>query len=212
MAGVRGGLQTVFAIFLGLMVAAFVGVGVYTFYPPPESRLQDRFIALDRQDQAIRNGAAPEALTPEDRARMQKIADERNQLEDEQRTAREAWGRVTSIILVVFATAVMAVSLLGAPQLPVISNGLLLGGLFTMIYGVGWTIVSDSSATRFVVISIALAITLGLGYSRFARRAGSPPPQAPVASTGVSVDLEARVSRLEQRLDEAASALGSKQP
>ena len=30
-----GGLQVVFAIFLGLMVAAFVGIGVYTFYPSP---------------------------------------------------------------------------------------------------------------------------------------------------------------------------------
>jgi hypothetical protein len=103
----------------------------------------------------------------------------------------------------------MAVSLLGAPQLPVISNGLLLGGLFTMIYGVGWTIVSDSSATRFVVISVALAITLGLGYSRFARSGAAP--DAPAAATDASADLEARVARLEQRLDEAASALGSRQ-
>ena len=29
-------LKTLFAIFLGLMVTAFVGVGVYTFYPPPD--------------------------------------------------------------------------------------------------------------------------------------------------------------------------------
>lgn len=31
----------------------------------------------------------------------------------------------------------MAISLVRADQLPVISNGLLLGGVFTMLYGVG---------------------------------------------------------------------------
>ena len=32
-----GGLQTIFGIFLGLMVTAFIGVGVYTFYPSPQA-------------------------------------------------------------------------------------------------------------------------------------------------------------------------------
>ena len=30
------GLRTIFSFFLGLMLTAFAGVGVYTFYPPPE--------------------------------------------------------------------------------------------------------------------------------------------------------------------------------
>ena len=29
------GPRTIFSVFLGLMLTAFVGVGIYTFYPPP---------------------------------------------------------------------------------------------------------------------------------------------------------------------------------
>jgi len=32
-----GGLHTIFSFFLGLMVTAFVGVGVYAFHPPPQT-------------------------------------------------------------------------------------------------------------------------------------------------------------------------------
>lgn len=202
------GLQTVFAIFLGLMVAAFVGVGVDTFYPSPQAQLRDQFVALERQEQAIRNSAPADDLTAEDRERLQRLTRERNQLEDAQRLSGESWGRVTSIILIAFATLVMAISLIQAVQLPVISNGLLLGGLFTMLYGIGWIVISDSSPARFAVITAALAITIGLGYLRFVK--GGPVPgavEAGCGSTPVDAQLEARVRRLEQRLDAAASAL-----
>ena len=72
-------------------------------------------------------------------------------------------------MLILFATLVMAVSLIRSVQLKVISNGLLLGGLFSMIYGSGWTIASRDSVARFVVITFALAITIALGYLKFVR-------------------------------------------
>src|SRR5258705_7571328 len=123
------GLQTIFAFFLGLMVTSFVGVGVYTFYPSPERAFSDRLVTLNRQQQEIRNSKAPNDLTPEDRAKTQDLQKELDKIEDESRAAGETWGRRTSIILVALATLAMAVSLLRAVQLPVISNGLLLGGV-----------------------------------------------------------------------------------
>jgi hypothetical protein len=99
----------------------------------------------------------------------------------------------------------MAISLVRATQLPVVSNGLLLGCVFTMIYGVGWIIATDTSTGRFLVITAALAITLGLGYARFVRQA--PPGDRIAAGPGHADALEARVRRLEQRLDDAARAL-----
>ncbi len=82
----------------------------------------------------------------------------------------KTWARNTSIILVLFATFVMVISLVLSEQLRVISNGLLLGGLFTMLYGVGWVIFSGNSTARFVVILFALVVTLGLGYVKFVRQ------------------------------------------
>ena len=90
------GLQTIFGIFLGLMVTAFVGVGVYPFYPSPDARFRDRIERLNREEQALRNSKAQEALTSEDRARIQTITDELNKAQDANRAAGEAWGRRTA--------------------------------------------------------------------------------------------------------------------
>lgn len=209
------GLQIIFGIFLGLMVTVFIGVGVYTFHPSPQEQHQRRRVELDRQEQAIRTAKAPDDLTPADRTRLQEIQSERNRAQDVGQLAFKAWGRTTSIVLIVLATLTMAVSLVRADQLPVISNGLLMGGVFTMLYGVGWIVVTDTSTTRFVVMSAALVITLALGYLRFVRGQTTGTARGtPIASEHGLAHLEARIQRLEQRLDAAAGALarGSDRP
>ena len=211
MADVRpsGGLQTIFAFFLGLMVVAFIGVGVYTFHPPPHEALQRQIEDLHRRERTIRGARPPDALTTAERDQIQQLDRQREELGDAIELAREAWGRSTSIILVAFATLVMAVSLVRAVQLPVISNGLLLGGVFTMVYGVGWIVATDTSVARFLVMTVALLITLVLGYFRFVRRRAvateTTGPDAPALA-----DLSRRVQELEERLNGAASALASR--
>jgi uncharacterized protein HemX len=208
------GLQIIFSIFLGLMVVAFIGVGVYTFYAPPESRYDKQIQEISRKMESIQSFKDPSTLTPAQQAELRKLQDEMNALNDKQAAEREVWGRNTSIILITFATLVMAISLIRAEQLPVISNGLLLGGVFTMIYGVGWIIATGSSYARFAVMSVALVITLGLGWLRFVRvrqaqaEAGTG---AAIAVDNAAVgDLATRVAALEARVDAAASALGEK--
>lgn len=203
------GLRTAFSFFLGLMVTAFIGVGVYTFHGPPteiEAELRD----LNRQEQTIRDAAPPNQLTPDDRSQIRELSDERNRLDDAQRDLREAWGRSTSIILIALATVAMAVSLVRADQLPVISTGLLLGGVFTMLYGIGWSIATDTSMIRFVVLTVALAITLALGYVRFVRRQRARPEETDGQEASGLADLEHRVRGLEARMNDAASALGAR--
>jgi hypothetical protein len=210
--GRSAGLQTIFSIFLGLMVTAFIGVGAYTFYPPPQKELDRQIQDLNRSEQYFRNARPSEGLTATERQELQKISEERDKLADEARVAREGWGRITSIILIALATLAMAVSLVRSDQLPVISNGLLMGGVFTMIYGVGWIVATDSSVARFIVITVALAITLVLGYSRFVRGKAIPAPsrgQAIAGGEGLA-EIQQRVQDLEERMDEAANALGHK--
>lgn len=203
-----GGLQIIFSIFLGLMVTAFFGVGSYTFYPPPAPELELEIQEVNRAEQAIRNSKAPQDLTSQDRAEIQRLTDERNALFDATRAARESWGRITSIVLIFLATLTMAISLIRADELPVISNGLLLGGVFSMLYGVGWIVATDTSMARFFVMTVALAITVSLGYIRFVRRQASAAEPAGSIAAGELADLEQRVQDLEERLDQAATALG----
>ena len=213
------GLQIIFSIFLGIMVTAFIGVGVFTFYEPPEMLHEDRMTELYREQEDIQSFKGSEELTEAEKTRLREIQDELREIEDDRQAKREVWGRNTSIILIAFATLVMSISLVRADQLPVISSGLLLGGVFTMIYGVGWIIATGTSIVRFLVMTVALAITLTLGYVRFVRtrqeRAMPGGPaiaghagEIPAGDLGVLAD---RVTALERRIGAVAKALAAEE-
>jgi hypothetical protein len=203
-------LQTIFSFFLGLMVTAFIGVGVYTFYPPPEERFADDLQTLYRQQEDIQGFKDQTQFTPADREKLSTIQAGIRKIEDAQAASREVWGRNTSIVLIAFATLVMSVSLIRADQLRVISNGLLLGGLFTMLYGTGWVIATGTSQARFWVMTLALLITLGLGYLKFVRtrESGVVPAGEFEPSSAEVASLAQRVESLERRAAAAAVALG----
>jgi hypothetical protein len=207
----RDALQTIFSFFVGLMVLAFIGVGVNTFYEFPEQTYSDQEQKLFREQQNVNPKSDPSTLTPAEKAQNDRIQSEIDALQKKREAARQVWARNTSIVLVLFATLVMGISLIRSEQLRVLSNGLLLGGLFTMLYGTGWVVLSGSSWARFLVVLFALAITIGLGYLKFVRgRKAEPALAAEGASAGVELGpLEARVASLEARQVAAAAALGA---
>ncbi|MBS3957263.1 MAG: hypothetical protein KGZ40_07015 [Clostridiales bacterium] len=208
-------LQTIFSFFLGLMVLAFIGIGVNTFYPQPEQWDTPEMRELqNEQDQIYR--VTKGELSPQDERRLGEIQEEMRVLTDQTEANRQLWARNTSIVLILFATMVMGVSLVRSDQLRVISNGLLLGGLFTMVYGVGWIIFSGESVARFAVIVFALLVTLALGYLRFVHGKTSNGTGVPVFSGSPAAitmgDSDAalvlaRIEILEARVDAAAEAL-----
>jgi hypothetical protein len=209
-------LQTIFSFFLGLMVAAFIGVGVNTFYPSPGDKYAKPRQEMSRRQEALSRKAAPGNMTAAEQAQIDSLNAEQDAANEKQQAEIKDWARVTSIILVIFATLVLVVSLILSVQLRVISNGLLLGGLFTMIYGTGWAIFSGNSVTRFWVILFALIVSIGLGYAKFVR--GRRPEGTPRPGSGSAPDdaalgaISARVNALEKRAAAAAAALGGGGP
>ena len=83
-----------------------------------------------------------------------------------------------------------------------------------MLYGVGWIIATDASKARFVVMSIALVITLALGYVRFARQGKFAADTAGAAAPDAEgmADVEFRLRALEERMQEAGRVLGQAGP
>jgi len=209
-------LQTIFSFFLGLMVLAFVGVGVNTFYPQPAETNQKAMQDLSRKMEALNTKSSNRTMTATETAELTRLQNQQNALQDKIDALMKTWARNTSIILVLFATLVMVISLMLSDQLRVISNGLLLGGLFTMVYGVGWVIFSGNSTARFFVILFALAMTLGLGYVKFVRQrkgtAGAESGGETAAFDDAQVaGLAERVAALESRAAAAAAALGGEE-
>jgi len=210
-------LQTIFSFFLGLMVLAFVGVGVNTFYPQPAETNQKQQQEITRKMDAVNVKTSNRSMNETEQAEMTRLQDQQNALQDKTDAEMKGWARITSIILVLFATLVMGISLILSEQLRVISNGLLLGGLFTMVYGVGWVIFSGNSTARFFVILFALAVTLGLGYVKFVRRRRGASTESGAPALGVVDDahvaeLATRVAALEARAAAAAAAWAGEEP
>jgi hypothetical protein len=215
----RAALQTIFAFFLGLMVLALIGVGVNTFYPSPAETLaiQAKRNNLQLQMDSISRSAGKNGeLTQAQQAQMNSLQTQMNALDLSVQAEMQTWTLYTSIIIIVFATIVMVISLVLSEHLRVLSNGVLLGGLFTMIYGIGFAAFGGvSSIGRFFVIVFAVIVTVALGYTKFVRGRKTAEVPAGAEAGGEAVapaalgGLEARVSRLEVALGAMARALGA---
>jgi hypothetical protein len=181
----RETLQMIFSFFLGLMVVAFVGVGVNTFYPEPGSEPNDKLQKLYEEQNKLDMGRDKTSgqLSPADELRYKALTEEIGAEQTKVDKVRNSWARNTSIVLIAFATLIMGISLIRSDQLKLISNGLLLGGLFTMVYGTGWSFAGNDSKARFAVVTVALVATLALGYMKFVRgredAEDQPPAQPP---------------------------------
>jgi hypothetical protein len=214
----RQTLQTIFSFFLGLMVLAFIGIAVNTIYPDPQQEAQVKLDKLYREMEPY-NTKAPSDLSTSDRAKRDALQKQIDELQTKQMATMKVWARNTSIVLIILATAVMSISLVRSEQLRVLSNGLLLGGVFTMLYGVGWIIASGESWARLVVIFFATSITIALGYVKFVRMkqgapvAGGAEGAGATVGTQVPAELEARLAAIEAKLGAAGDALsGSPHP
>jgi hypothetical protein len=54
-------------------------------------------------------------------------------------------------------------------KVEVISDGVMLGGLFTLLYSLGRGFASQDSKYSFISITVGLMVVLYLGYHRFVR-------------------------------------------
>jgi hypothetical protein len=110
-------------------------------------------------------------------------------------TVWQSWQLTTGIILLITATVILVVSLALPSRLDAIANGILLGGVFTMLSAVITVLPSENGIGRLVVVTVALAVTIVIGHLRFGRKAA---PAVPAQGDPVLLD---RVEALERRFE-----------
>ena len=71
----------IFSFFLGLMVVAFIGVGVYTFYPIPEAPYEEQLQTLQRQQEDVERFQDADKLTDAERQQLRATQDRIRDLE-----------------------------------------------------------------------------------------------------------------------------------
>ena len=159
-------LKVIYSLFLGLLLVTFIGVGIAAFYPAPKS--PDYPTVLNKPV------AGPDYReSPED----QKIREDYDATQKQYQKDLERYSRNVSSIAIGFAIIILILSLILAHSILLISDGLLLGGVFTLIYGIGWGFAAQDNIYRFVVVTIGLVIALFLGYWKFVKQAASPKPK-----------------------------------
>lgn len=152
-------LRLIFTLFVGAILALFIGFGIHTFAPPPA--------APDLGGIELKQNP-----TDAEVAAM-------NAAQKAYEVQYERYSRQVSLVSMGAAVLLLGGSLLLERRNPVMANAILLGGLFMLVYGVGRGFASRDTTALFVSLGVALGIVLVLGFRRFRPR---PAPADDAAS------------------------------
>lgn len=156
-------LKIVYTFFLGIIIALFVGLGISTFYSAPTSPTYP--------DSVLQSGE----LTSEQSAVMDKDRRKYEQANREYTEKSQSYNRNVSIIALASAVVLVAVSLVFEKSNRVIGSGIMLGGLFTLLYSLGRGLASEDTKYTFIAATVGLLVALYLGYRRFSHDDSKPP-------------------------------------
>jgi hypothetical protein len=179
-------IRVLYCIFLGLLVVLFVAWAMAAWFPTPQ--WDEVYHGFKQQDQPAIPPSSDELnlLSPEDKAaRIQQFEADRvtyaewqanhEQRDKEFQRMMDKQGTTVSLVSMLIAVVLTAVSLWYAGKLQVITEGLLMGGVFTLIYSLGWTFI-HAQKIAVVTIGVSLVITIIIGYKKFVQKPNPTPP------------------------------------
>ena len=149
-------IKYIYTIFLALLVALFVGLGIDAFHPGPK---------------APEYPAELEIAKPgcEDTAEQKLIRENFNREQKDFTEKSKPYNRNVSIISLTAAIIILVSSLTLLAKIKMIADGILLGGVFTTVYSIIRGLMSEDTKFRFLIVTIGLLIALVLGYIKFIR-------------------------------------------
>lgn len=151
-------IKVIYTFLIGIFVAVFIGVGIAAFYPGPKFPEPPAVLKYGNVDIG-----KDTAQTAEVKAEIEKYDLE----ESAYRQLSNIYNRNVSIISITASILVVIASLTLFKAILVIADGLLLGGVLTLIYSVIRGFNTEDNMFRFVVVSIGLFVSLALGYIKF---------------------------------------------
>jgi hypothetical protein len=155
--GARTSLLEVLSLLaVGVLVAFFVGFGIQAFYPAPEPP-GEQF--------------GPTESPPEDPEDKEKAKAEKEEKERTFRAYQEEvveYNQIASLIAVGIAVLILgAVLLLRRIRIPAIRDGVALGGVLTLFYGLVLALQAEGDIFRFFMVGVVLLVVLVAAYLRF---------------------------------------------
>jgi prolipoprotein diacylglyceryltransferase len=146
-------LRVIYSIFIAILFATLVGAGISAFYPGPKAPEYPLGLSAPSQ---TGEGPAFEA--------KQREFDERQKNYQKE---SELYNHNVSIISLVAAIATLVVALTLFRRIELIADGLLLGGLFVLVYSIFRAFGDGDQVFRFIVTSVGFLVAVTLGYLKF---------------------------------------------
>jgi hypothetical protein len=154
-------LKFIYSVFIGILFATLVGVGIAAFYPEPKYPTYPAMLSYPK---------APETQTEQDRQTQIKQQEAYDKKTKEFEAIKRTYSRNVSIVAVIFAIIALVVSLTFLKTLNLIADGLLFGGLLTLIYSIIRGFDTDDNIFRFIVVAVGFIVAVIVGYIKFAKQ------------------------------------------
>jgi hypothetical protein len=151
-------LKFIYAIFIGVLFATLVGVGIAAFYPSPQ---------LPEYPNGPRPVRVDGTLTPDQQKQFDEQQAKYEQTYKEFEVRENEYSRNVSIISLVTAIIALIFSLTWFKKLYVIADGVLIGGVLTLLYSIIRGFDTQDDKFRFVVVAIGFIVAIVLGYIKF---------------------------------------------
>ena len=161
-------LKYIYTVFLGILLATFVGVGIAAFFPGPKYPDVSFINAVPMKPTTV--GVVQEGTTASEAARINAQNRQMEQINKEYQAVSQNYNKSVSIIALAAAIAILLVSLTLVKNLVYIADGVLLGGVLTLLYSIVRGFGTEDNMFRFFVVTIGLFIAFILGYIKFIRK------------------------------------------
>lgn len=151
-------LKIIYTFFIGILLATFVGVGIAAFYTGPKFP----------EPPAILKYCSPDITQSVSKyAEFKKDAESYDKTLQNYQQQSQVYNRNVSIVSLIAALIIVILSLTFFKSILVIADGLLLGGVVSLLYSIVRGFQSEDNMFRFFVVAVGLVVSLILGYIKF---------------------------------------------
>ncbi len=148
-------LKFVYTLFIAFLFAALVGFGIAAFYISPKEPEYPSELKVTRPEERV-----SESIFNQLKSKQEQYDADLKIFFDQMKT----YNRNVALIAIAASIITLFVSLTFFKQILLIADGLLLGGVFTLIYSIIRGIASGDDKFRFLMVSAGFVIAVVLGY------------------------------------------------
>lgn len=147
-------IKTIYAIFLGIMIALFLGWGIEVFYNSPKMPDYPSELSYAKGDLSTTQQAIQTKFDQDQKAYQEEM---------------KGYNGNVSLIAFGLSLILFVISLVLIKGIPFVSDSILLGGAFTLVYGLGRGLASGNNKIQLLSAAIALIIAFVAGYFKFVK-------------------------------------------